>query len=76
MLAYDMMAPFIIPYFIDEYSLEAEDSWGDYDDTGLNLIKHWSKISLQQEILIQRDSYDHFSKMSILLAVNGRWSCL
>ena len=62
MLAYDMMAPFIIPYFIDEYSLEVEDSWGDYDDTSLNLIKHWSKISLQQEILIQRDSYDHFRK--------------
>ena len=25
----------------------------------MNLFKHWSKIYLQQEIIFQRDSYDH-----------------
>ena len=46
-IAYDMMAPYIVPYFIDEYALRVEDSWGDYAATGVNLCKNWSKIYLQ-----------------------------
>ena len=58
-LSYDMMAPFIIPDFIDEYSLEVEDQRGYFYATGVNLFKQWYKISLQQEILFQRYSYYH-----------------
>ena len=56
---YDTMAPFIILYLIDGYALKVEDIWGDCSATGVKLFKHWSKISLQQEIIFQRDSYDH-----------------
>ena len=58
-LAYDMMAPFIIPYLLDEYAPEVEYFWGNRDTTGVNLFKHWSNISLQQAILFQRGSYGH-----------------
>ena len=56
-LAYDIMAPFIVPYFLDEYALEVEDCCGDRSDIGVKMFKHWSKISLQQAIMFQRDSY-------------------
>ena len=59
MLAHDIMAPFIVPYLLDEYALEVEDLWGNRGATVVNLFKQWSQISLQQEILFQRYSYDH-----------------
>ena len=59
MLAYDFMAAFVVPYFLNSYALEVEDRWVDFAATGMNLFKYWSKISLQQEILLRMDSYDH-----------------
>ena len=59
-LAYYMMEHFIIPYFTDEYDLELEYHWGDHDDAFMDLFNHWYKITLQQAILFQRESYDHF----------------
>ena len=59
MLSYDMVVPCIIPNSLYMYALEAEDRWGYLYATGVNLFKHYSKISLQQEILLQRDSYDN-----------------
>ena len=53
---YDIMAPFIIPYLLCEYTLEVEYLWGDCSDTAVDLFKHWYNISLQQAILFQRDS--------------------
>ena len=58
-LDYDIMSPFIVTYLIDEYALEVEYLWGDRSDTGVNLFKQSSKISLQQKILFQRDLYNN-----------------
>ena len=44
MLAYDMIAPFIVPDFLDEYSLEVEDLWGGHSATGVNLFMHSNHI--------------------------------
>ena len=60
MLVYDMREPFIISDLVNDYSLKVEYRFGDPATTGMNLINHWSKISLQHIILFQRDSYDHF----------------
>ena len=30
LLDYDMMAPFIVPDFIDEYALKVENIWGQF----------------------------------------------
>ena len=57
-LAYEMMALFIVLSLIDDYALEVEDLWGYCYEIGVNLFKHLYKISLQQEILFQRHSYD------------------
>ena len=46
-LDYDIMAPFIIPDLVNEYELEVEYLWGNLSAIGINLFKHWSKISLQ-----------------------------
>ena len=46
---YDMMGPFILPGFLDNYFFEVEYCWG-YSASiaiGVNLFKHWSNISLQ-----------------------------
>ena len=58
-LAYGIMAPFIVPELIDEYAIEVEYRWGDFASTGVNLFKHWSNISLQKAILFQKYSHDH-----------------
>ena len=62
-LAYDMMAPFTCLDQLYEYSLKIEYFWGDNSDTGVNLFKHWYKISLKQAesqaIMFQIDLYDH-----------------
>ena len=72
-IAYDIMALFIVPDFIDEYFLEVEYLWGDWAATCVNLFKNWYKIYIQREILFQRDSYDHCVKMRILLVFNVLW---
>ena len=56
-LAYYMMAPFIITGLVGHYTLKLEYFWGDRATIGIELFKNWSNISLQQEILFQRDSY-------------------
>ena len=58
-ISYDMMAPFIVPEFCNEYELEVKYLWGNRSTTVMNLFKYWSKISLQWAILFQRGSYDH-----------------
>ena len=58
-IAYDMMSPFIIPYFLNIYDLKVKYLWGNHAATGVNLLKHWYKISLQQEILFKKHSYDN-----------------
>ena len=40
MLAYENIALFIIPYFIDEYALKVEDILGDRAETGTNLLNN------------------------------------
>ena len=59
MLDYDIMEPFIVPDLLNEYDLDVEYFWGDLNKTGMNLFKHWSKISLQQATLFQRYFYDN-----------------
>ena len=46
-LYYDMMAPFIVSNFINEYALEVEYLWGYCAAIYMKLFKHWYKISLQ-----------------------------
>ena len=58
-IAYDMMATFTVLDLVDEYDLKLENLWGDHYATGVNLFKHWSKISLQKSILFQSYSYDN-----------------
>ena len=48
LLDYDIMAIFIAPDILNEYSLGVEYFWVDRDATGVNLFKHCSKISLKQ----------------------------
>ena len=60
LIAYDMVAPFIFLDFLDEYALNVENLWGGCALTCVNLFNHWSNISLQQEIIFQRDSYYRF----------------
>ena len=56
-LDYDMIKTFIVPDLIDEYTLEVEDFLVNHADTAVNLFEHWSKISLQQKIMFQPESY-------------------
>ena len=58
-LSNDIIAPFIVLDLVYKYALEVEDLWGDRAAPGMHLFKHWSKISLQQEILFQRYYYDN-----------------
>ena len=37
---YDIMAPFIVPDFLDEYALEVEYHWYNCATTGVNLFNH------------------------------------
>ena len=60
MLSYDIMALFVVLALPNEYALDVEYWWGCCDDTGVNMFKPWSNISLQQKIVFQRDSCDHF----------------
>ena len=59
-IAYNMMAPFIVPDSFDEYDIKVEDIWGDRTAKSVNLFKLWSNISLQHSIMFQRYSYNHF----------------
>ena len=40
-------------------TLKVEYFWVDRAATGVKIFNHYSNISLQQEILFQRDLYDH-----------------
>ena len=39
-LSYDIMAPFIVPDFLGEYTLEVKDLWGDCDSSDVKLFNH------------------------------------
>ena len=58
-LAYDMIAPFNVPYFIYEYTTDIEYWYVNRAATVVTIYKHCSEISLKQEILFWRDSYDY-----------------
>ncbi len=55
-----MICPFIIPEFDDPFALSSvEDCWGDRKLTGVNLLKNWDKLTLNQCRNWQRDSFDY-----------------
>jgi hypothetical protein len=57
--AWDMISPFVIPEFVDPFALSAEDCWGDRKLTGVNLLKNWGKLTLEQCQNWQCDSFDY-----------------
>ena len=56
-IAYDMMAPFVVPKLMDAYNQDVQLRWGDRAD-GFNLFRHWSKVSLSVVAQFQQDSYE------------------
>ena len=54
-----------------QYALEVEYCCGNRDATEVNLFKHLYKISLQQALLFQRDSYDHFVDDEDIVSCEG-----
>jgi hypothetical protein len=58
MEAFDMFNPFLIPVWIDPHAFSVMDHWGDRKSNAINLIKHWSKVSLKHMCVWQRDTFD------------------
>ena len=58
-MAYNMRDTFIIPTLVDQYASAFEDHCQGCATTGVNLLSHWSKVSLCVVAQFQRYSYDN-----------------
>ena len=57
---WDMISPFVIPEFVDPFALSSvEDHWSDRKLTGVNLLKNWGKLTLNQCQNWHRDSFNY-----------------
>jgi len=56
--AFDMLSPSYIPELIDPHAFSVNGSWGDRMTGRVDLIKHWSQISLEHACAWQRDTFD------------------
>ena len=53
-----MFDPFIFPVWIDPYALKVFNCWGDRKHNGIDMTKHWSRVSLEHMCAWQRDTFD------------------
>ncbi len=58
MEAFDMFDPFLVPTLIDPDAISVLDCWGNRKHDGIDLKKHWSKLSLKHLYACQRDTFD------------------
>ena len=75
-LDYDTMAPFTIPYLIDEYAHGVEDFWVDCASKALTSLSTGPRYPLNRKFCSKGIHMIILSMMNILLVVNGRFSCL
>ena len=54
-IKYDMRDPFRVPSMIDTITADASLRWGD-STTSLDMLQHWSQISLDETKAFQRDT--------------------
>jgi hypothetical protein len=58
MEAFDMLNTFLIPIWKNSMAISVVDRWGDRKSEAVDLMKHWSKISLEHACAWQRDTSD------------------
>jgi hypothetical protein len=71
MEAFDMFDPFLIPTWIDPDAISVLDCWGNRKHDGIDLTKHWSKLSLEHVCAWQRDTFDWCTDEDKCLAWSG-----
>ena len=59
--SWDMSDPFVIPKLKNPSALSVEDCWAERKTTGMNLLRHWERLSLSQCKNWQRDSLNYAS---------------
>ena len=75
-IAYAIMAIFIVPDLMDEYALEVEDRWGDRASTGKNLLSTVTRSPFNKQSYFKGIPIIIVLVLRILLVANGIQSCL
>ncbi len=58
MIAYDLYNPFMVPLWIEPQAIGVMNRWGDRGSDSIDLLKHWSQVSLEHVCAWQRDTFD------------------